>query len=144
MRAGIVGWLIATTQQAILAHQRSEIATASPDATNTSVAKMVITPKTRQSMPDSEALNPVSGKSHSKEALWARPVWTEYSIIHAKFMAPQEHQPITPIENVGSSNKPAGQVPQTRRKGLKAMTTTRSPDHQIKEGKGDFPRKSKR
>ena len=76
MRARIAGWLVATTQQAIPAHQRLEIAAASPDATNTSVAKMVITPKTRQSMPDSVALNPVSEKIRSKETIRARLVWT--------------------------------------------------------------------
>ena len=31
----------------------------------------------RQSMPDSEALNQVSGKIHSKELLRVRPIWTE-------------------------------------------------------------------
>ena len=92
--------------------------------------KMVITPKTRQSMPNSVALSPVSGKSHSKRTVQDRPVWTAYSTVHAKFMAPQEHQPIIPTENAGSSNKPAGQVPKTRRRGLKAMTTRRSPGHQ--------------
>ena len=143
MRARIDGWLVAIAQQAILAHQRPEIATASPDATNTSIEKMGITPKTRPPMPDLVAPSPVSRKSHSKRTIWARPVWTAYSIVHAKFIAPQEHQPIIPTENAGSSNKPTGEVPQTRRMGLKAMTTARSPDHQIKEGKGDFPRKSK-
>ena len=95
-------------------------------------------------MPDFVALSPVSGKIHSKRTIQARPVWTAYSIVHAKFIAPQEHQPIIPTENARSSNKLAVQVPQTRRKGLKAMTAMRSPDHQIKEGKGDFHRKSKR
>ena len=41
-------------------------------------------------MPDSEALNPVSGKSHSKEILRARPVWNEYSIARARYTAPPE------------------------------------------------------
>ena len=99
--------LVATTHQAILAHQRPEIATASPDATSTSVAKMVITPKTRQSMPDLVALSPVSGKSHSKETILAHPVWTAYSIAHVKFTAPLINQPTTPTENAGCLNRPA-------------------------------------
>ena len=43
-------------------------------ATKTNAALMVIILRIRQSMPDSEALNPVSGRSHSKEILRARPV----------------------------------------------------------------------
>ncbi len=114
-------------------------ATANPDATNISAANMVDTPKIRQSMPDLAALSPVSGMGHSKMTIRARPVWTAYSTAHAKFMAPQEHQPIIPTENAGSSNKPAVQVLKTRRRGLKAMTTTRSPGHRTQEGKRNFP-----
>ena len=139
----IAGWLVATTQQAILAHQKPEIAKTNHDATNTSATKTVIAPKTRQSMPDSVAPSPVSGKIHSKITIQARPVWTAYLTVHAKFMAPQEHQPIIPTENVGSSNKPAGQAPKTKIRGHKAMMATRSPDHQIQEGKRNFPRESK-
>ena len=54
------------------------------------VATMATTPKTRQSMPDSEALDPVSGKSRSKEVIRARPVWTAYSIARVKFTAPPD------------------------------------------------------
>ena len=43
-------------------------------ATNASATFTVTIPRIRQSMPDSKALNPVNGKSHSKEALRARPV----------------------------------------------------------------------
>ena len=43
-------------------------------ATSTSAALTVIILKIRQSMPDSKALNQVSGKSHSKEILQAHPV----------------------------------------------------------------------
>ena len=43
-------------------------------ATSTSAALMAIMLKIRQSMPDSEALNPVSGKSRSKEILRDRPI----------------------------------------------------------------------
>ena len=74
-------------------------------APNTNAANMVKTPKTRQSMPDLIALSPVSGQGHSKMTIRVRTVWTTYSIVHAKFMANQEHQPIIPTENVGSSNK---------------------------------------
>ena len=42
-------------------------------ATNISAALKVIILRIQQSMPDSKALNLVSGKSHSKEALRARP-----------------------------------------------------------------------
>ena len=95
------------------------------------------------SMPDLGALSPVSGMGHSKMTIRVRPVWTAYSTAHAKFMAPQEHQPIIPTKNVGSSNKPAGQVPKTKIRGLKATMATRSPDHRVQEGKRNFPRKSK-
>ena len=95
---------------------------ASPDATNISVKIMTTTPKKRPSTPDLAALIPVKGRNNSKETVRARPVWTVYSTVHAKFMAPQEHQPIIPTENAGSSDKPAGQMPKTR-----------SSDHRIQE-----------
>ena len=117
---------------------------AGSDAIDTNAAKMVKTPKIRQSMPDLVALSPVSGMGHSKMIIWVRPVWTAYSTAHAKFMAPQEHQPIIPTENDGSSNKPAGQAAKTKIRGLKAMMAMRSPDHRIQEGKRNFPHKSKR
>ena len=100
-------------------------------------------PKTRQSMPDSVALSPVSGKSHSKITIRARPVWTAYSTDHAKFMAPQEHQPIILTENAGSSNKPAGQVPKTMKRGCIAMTA-RSPGRRTQEDRRSFLPRSKR
>ena len=81
---------------------------ANPVTRNTNAAKMVKAPKTGQSMQDLIALTPVSGKGHSKMTIRVRPVWTAYSTVHAKFMANQEHQPIIPTENVGSSNKLAG------------------------------------
>ena len=56
---------------------------------------------------DSKALNPVSGKSHSKEALRARPVWTVYSIARAKYMAPPTSQPTKSTGIVGCSSRPA-------------------------------------
>jgi len=56
-------------------------------------------------MLDSVALNPVSGKSHSKEVLRAHPVWTEYSIARARYTAPLKNQPITPTGIVGCSSR---------------------------------------
>ena len=117
---------------------------ANHDATNTSAANMVKTPKIRQLMPGSGAQSPVSGKGHPKIKIRVHPVWTAYSIANAKFMAPQERQPPIPTENAGSSNKPAGQAPKTEKGGLKAMMATKSPDHRTQEGKRNFPRKSKR
>ena len=62
-------------------------------ATNISAALTAKILRIRQSMPDSKALNPVSGKSHLKEALRARPVWTAYSIARVKYRAPPISQP---------------------------------------------------
>ena len=78
-----------------------KILTADHVVIDISAATMVTTLKTRQSMPDLVALNPVSGRSRSKEATRARPFWTAYSIARVKFTAPPISQPITPIENVG-------------------------------------------
>ena len=75
-------------------------------ATNISAASTTTIQRIRQSMPDSKALNPVSRKSHSKEALRARPVWTVYSIARVKYTAPPTSQPTTPIGIVGSSSRP--------------------------------------
>ena len=75
--------------------------------TDKSAATTAITPMIRQSMPDSEALDPVSGKNHSKEVLRARPVWIAYLIARVKSTAPPISQPITPIENLGCSSRPA-------------------------------------
>ena len=75
--------------------------------TNTSAVLTATIPRIRQSMPDSEALNPDSEKILSKEALQARPVWTIYSIAYVKFTAPQINQPTTPTGNVGCLNRPA-------------------------------------
>ena len=140
----IAGWLVATTQQANLAHQRPEIATANPDATNTSAANMVEMPKIRQSMLDLAALSPVSGMGHSKMTIRVRPVWTAYLTAHAKFMAPQEHQSIIPTENAGSSNKPAGQAPKHKDGGSQSDDGDEEPRSPNQEGQRNFPRKSKR
>ena len=82
-----------------------KILTADHVATDTSAATTATTPKTRQSMPDSVALNLVSGKSRSKEAIRARPVWTAYLIVRAKFTAPLINQPTTPTGNAGCLNR---------------------------------------
>ena len=50
---------------------------------------------------------PGQRKNHSKEILRARPVWTEYSIAPARYMAPKANHPIIPTEIVGFSNRPA-------------------------------------
>ena len=71
--AGEDSWLVATSHPKTQAIQTPGIATASHDEIDTSVAIMATTPKTRQSMPDSEALNPDSGKSHLKETVRAHP-----------------------------------------------------------------------
>ena len=76
-------------------------------ATKTNAALMAIIVKIRQSMQDSEALNPVSGKNHSKELLRVRPIWTEYSTALARYMAPPKSQLITPTEIVGYSSRQA-------------------------------------
>ena len=76
-------------------------------ATKTNAALTAITVRIRQSMPDSEALNPVNGKSHSKELLRVRPIWTEYSIAHARYMAPVKSQLTTPIGTVRCSSRQA-------------------------------------
>ena len=107
MRARIVDWPLAKTMQVTPAPLKLKIATTSLDATDTSIAIMAITPKTRPSMPDSVALSLVSGKSHSKETIRGRPVWTAYSIAHVKFTAPPINQPTTPTENAGCLNRPA-------------------------------------
>ena len=53
--------------------------------TKTNAALTATILRIRQLMPDSEALNPVSGKSHLKEILRARPVWIGYSIARARY-----------------------------------------------------------
>ena len=41
-------------------------------------------------MPDSKALNPVSGKSHSNKVRRVRLAWTVYSIARVKYTAPKQ------------------------------------------------------
>ena len=75
--------------------------------TKTNAALTATIVRIRQSMPDSEALNPVNGKIHSKEQLRVRPIWTEFSIACARYMAPLKSQLITPTEIVGYSSRQA-------------------------------------
>ena len=107
MRERTAGYLAVTTSAKILAVRISRTVMADRVAKKTNAALTAIIVKIRQSMPDSEALNPVSGKSHSKEILQARPVWTEYSTAHARYMAPPKNQPITPTGIVGCSSRQA-------------------------------------
>ena len=50
---------------------------------------------------------PGQRKSHSKEALRDRPVWTVYSTARVKYTTPPTSQPTTPTGNVGCSSRPA-------------------------------------
>ena len=111
------------------------------DATDISVTIMAITPKTRPSMPDSVALSPVSGKSHSKETIRARPVWTAYSTAHVKLTATPMNQLIIPTETVGSSSRPASSTPNTREGGRQVIGTTERFTSQMPWARRNFPPK---
>ena len=76
-------------------------------ATNISAALTTTIPRIRQLMPDSEALNPVSGRSHSKELLRVRPNLDRILDALARYMAPPKSQLITPTEIVGYSSRQA-------------------------------------
>ena len=102
-----VGWLAVITYQRTMVLRIQRTAIAGHVTTNISAALTMIITRIRQSMPDSKALNPVSGKSHSKEILRARPIWTEYSIARARYMAPPNNQPTTPTGIVGCSSRQA-------------------------------------
>ena len=82
-----------------------KLAKTSLDAIDTSTETTVTTPRIRRSTPNSVALSPVSGRSHLRETIRARPAWTAYSIVHVKSTAPPINQPIIPIENAGSLNR---------------------------------------
>ena len=107
LREKTAGWLAVITYQRTMVLRIPRTAIAGHVATNISVALTTIITRIQQSMPDSEALNLVSAKSHSKEILRARPVWTEYSTAHARYMAPPKSQPITPTGIVGCSSRQA-------------------------------------
>ena len=76
-------------------------------ATSTNAALTATILRIRQSMPDSEAPNPVSGNNHSKELLRVPPIWTEYSIARARYTAPPKSQLTTPTRTVGYSSRQA-------------------------------------
>ena len=107
MREKTAGWLAVITYQRTMVLRIPRTAIVGHIATNISVALTAIIPRIQQSMPDSKALNPVSGKSHLKEAPRACPVWTAYSIARVKYTAPQASQPITPTGIVECSSRPA-------------------------------------
>ena len=134
----------ATAPQVSLDIPNPEGTKSSPSTTSTSAETTAITLKTQLSMPDSPARLSARGRNHSKETTRARPIWTTYSTVHAKFTAPQDHQLIIPTENDGSSKRPSSQMPTARRGGCKAMTMTRRPDLQRQEVKRSSLRKSKR
>ena len=99
-------WLAVITYQRTMVLQIPRMAVAGHVATNISAALTATIPRIRQSMPDSEALDPVSEKSHAKAVLRLRPVWIAYWIARVKSMAPPTSQPITPPENAGCSSRP--------------------------------------
>ena len=111
--------------------------------TKTSAASTATIVRIQQSMPDSEALNPVSGKNHSKEILRARPIWTEYSIARARYTAPPKNQPTTPTGIVGCSSRQASYMPKTMTRGCIAMTR-KKPDRRTIEYRRVSPHRCER
>ena len=107
MREKTAGWLAVITYQRTMVPQIPRTAIAGHVATSISAALIAKILRIRQSMPDSKALNPVSGKSHSNKVRRVRPAWTVYSIARVKYTAPQTSQPITPIGIVRCSSRPA-------------------------------------
>ena len=75
--------------------------------TKTNAALTATVMRIQQSTLDSEAPSLVNGRSHSKEPLRVRPIWTEYSTAYARYMAPLKNQPITLIEIAGCSSRQA-------------------------------------
>ena len=71
VREKTAGWLATITCQRTMVLRIPRTAMAGHVATNISAALTVKIPRIQQSMPDSKALNPVSGKSHSNKALRA-------------------------------------------------------------------------
>ena len=88
VREKTASWLAVITYQRTMVPQIPRTTITGHVATSISAALTAKILRIRQSMPDSVALNPVSGKSHSKEATRTRPVWTAYSIARVKFTAP--------------------------------------------------------
>ena len=73
----------------------------------TNAALTMTAMRIRQSTLDSEALNPVNGRSHLNELLQVRPIWTEYSTALVKYMEPPKNQLTTPTEIVGYLSRQA-------------------------------------
>ena len=69
--AKTAGWPVAAL--ATQAHPKSGMATRSRDATKTRIETMMTGQRTRRSMPNSGALDPVNGRSHLKAAEMDRP-----------------------------------------------------------------------
>ena len=64
MRGKTAGWLTVITYKRTMVLRIPRTAIAGQVATNISATLAAIISRIRQSMPDSKALNPVSGKSH--------------------------------------------------------------------------------
>ena len=109
------------------------------DVRNTSIRTTMKKLKIHQSTPDSVAVNPVSGRSHSKETKIVHPVWTGYSIDLARFMAPLTSLPIIPTEIFGSLNRLASSTPNIRGKGRPARTTMKSLAHRTQGDRRNSP-----
>ena len=107
MREKIAGWLAVITYQITMVPRIPRMAIAGHVATSISAAVTTIIPRIRQSMLDSKALNPVSGKSNSNKVRRVRLAWIIYSITRVKYMTPHKSQPITPTGIVGCSSRPA-------------------------------------
>ena len=95
-------------------------------------------------MSDSVAPNPDNGRSHSNETKTVNQAWTEYLIDPARYMALLISLPTIPTEVVGSSNRPANQMPNIRRKVRPVRMTTRNLAHRKQGVRRNFAPKSKR
>ena len=113
----------ANTPRSGAIRRKREAASINLDATDISVTKIMMTPKTRQLVPDSAAPSPVSGKRTTQ----AHPARAAYSTNHVKFMVPLEWRPIIPMEHVGSSKQNSRPCAGNNEKRSQTM---RSPDHQ--------------
>ena len=105
-------------------------------ATKTNAALTATIVRIRQSMSDSEAPNPVSGKSHSKELLRVRPIWTEYSTACARYMAPPKSQLTTPSRDCWVFKQAGKLIAENNDKGLHSddEEETRPPNNRGQKG----------
>ena len=100
--------------QATPAPLKLKITKTSLEATDTSHGTTMTTPMIRRSMPDSVALSPFSVRSRSKRTIQAHLAWTAYSIVRARFTAPQTSHPISldgvfkQADKVNAENKDKG------------------------------------